>query len=507
LNLPPHLRYQAENTFIIGLTPPPHAPDPTTISHLLDPVITSVAKYGVVPGQDVPTSRHPDGIAVQVKIAPLIADLEGSHKVGGFLAHSAMMFCSFCLCTDDQLEDLNIQSWEPCNGAQVRAQAEAWLHQITKAGQHAQETSTGVRWTPLHRLPYWDPVKHVVLGFMHNWLEGILQHHLRALWGIGRDEKESQKVNELEEDEQWNEEDVLDSADELDDLFQEAAENNFEAAMAMQHTPPPMSPSPSSSFTDTPTTSSLTLSETLDSSLSSTPMPTQSHPNPYAYDRGGDDDDDKDDADYVPIDGLPFSFTDTELQAIRDCIRDVTLPTWIQRPPINLGELSHGKLKAQEYLTLFTCIFPLIIAEFWYITTATNFHRQHFHCFYHLVAATNIIAAFKTSNADADAYTQHFIQYRTAIQHLFSYRPSKPNHHYAMHNGLLLKYWGPLASFSEFPGERMNGMLQKIKTNHHLHMSFNYSALRMVVNTKTRKFGSYNAPSDESSSTGRCFAA
>ncbi|KAF8068046.1 hypothetical protein FPV67DRAFT_1669907 [Lyophyllum atratum] len=118
---------------------------------------------------------------------------------------------------------------------------------------------------------------------------------------------------------------------------------------------------------------------------------------------------------------------------------------------------------------LFTCIFPLIIPEFWYATTATNqSHHEHFHCFRHLVSATNIISAFKTSNADADAYTQHYTHYRIAIQHLFPYRPSKPNHHYAMHNGALLKYWGPLASFSEFPGERMNGMLQKINTNRKL---------------------------------------
>jgi hypothetical protein len=34
-----------------------------------------------------------------------------------------------------------------------------------------------------------------------------------------------------------------------------------------------------------------------------------------------------------------------------------------------------------------------------------------------------------------------------------------------MHNGSLLKFWGPFAALSEFAGERMNGMLQKIKTN------------------------------------------
>ncbi|KAF8219833.1 hypothetical protein L208DRAFT_1135995, partial [Tricholoma matsutake] len=98
---------------------------------------------------------------------PVIADLEGSQKVNGFLAH-----------------------------------AEAWLNQTTKADQNALAKSNGVWWTPLHCLPYWDPVKHVVLGFMHNWLEGILQHHLCSLWRIGQDEDESQKIKEIELDEQ-----------------------------------------------------------------------------------------------------------------------------------------------------------------------------------------------------------------------------------------------------------------------------------------------------------------
>ncbi|KAF8221793.1 hypothetical protein L208DRAFT_1023505, partial [Tricholoma matsutake] len=161
-----------------------------TISHLLEPVIKSVAKYGAAPGQNLPTSRHPDGISVKEKIAPVIADLEGSRKATGFLGH---------------------------------AQVEAWLHQTTKAGRNALQKTIGVRWTPLHNLPYLDPVKHVVLGFMHNWLEGVLQHQLHALWGIGWDEDESQKVKEVEKDEQWSEADVSNSADELDDLFPEAA--------------------------------------------------------------------------------------------------------------------------------------------------------------------------------------------------------------------------------------------------------------------------------------------
>jgi hypothetical protein len=37
----------------------------------------------------------------------------------------------------------------------------------------------------IHRLHYRDLVQHTVLGMMHNWIEGILQHHTHVKWGIG----------------------------------------------------------------------------------------------------------------------------------------------------------------------------------------------------------------------------------------------------------------------------------------------------------------------------------
>ncbi|KAJ6557102.1 hypothetical protein B0H10DRAFT_1967439 [Mycena sp. CBHHK59/15] len=40
----------------------------------------------------------------------------------------------------------------------------------------------------------------------------------------------------------------------------------------------------------------------------------------------------------------------------------------------------------------------------------------------------------------------------------------------------ILKYWGPMAGLNEFWGERMNGMLQRIKTNRH-HYDMDYTML------------------------------
>lgn len=462
LNLPPHLRYRPENTFIVGLTPSPRAPNATTICHLLDPFIASIAKYSLPQGQQVATFYQTNGTSVQVKVAPLVSDLEASRKVSGFLDHAAIMFCSFCLCTHDEIEHLDLNNWQLRNGIHVRQQANEWLHKTTKVAREALQKESGVRWSPFFHLAYWDPVRHVVLGFMHNWLEGILQHHLRTLWAIGRDQKEAQKVKNIDDDEIFSESDIFESESELEDLIEENASyaRRSESMDTDQTTSlPPISHSPSPNRSGTASSGTATPRHQI-----------QENPYPHYLDSIDSDSDDNDtvDLDYMPTDPIPFNFSDAQLTAIHHCIRDITLPTWVQRPPINLGQPGHGKLKAREYLTLFATIFPLIIPEFWYTSEASALEQKHFNCFYHLVSATNIVVSFCTSNASADAYTQHYTQYRSAIQELFPDHPSKPNHHYAMHNAALLKYWGPLAAFSEFPGERMNGMLQEIKTNNQM---------------------------------------
>ena len=121
LNLPPHLCYCHKNIFIASLTPPPNPLSMITISHVIDPVVESALKfkYSTAPCLLVPTCHKPGGIEVDVKVTPLVADLEGSCKVGGFLITAAIMFCTFCLCTHAQLKELNISSWRLHNGHDI----------------------------------------------------------------------------------------------------------------------------------------------------------------------------------------------------------------------------------------------------------------------------------------------------------------------------------------------------------------------------------------------------
>lgn len=281
---------------------------------------------------------------------------------------------------------------------------------------------------------------------MHNWLEGVLEHHLRTLWGIGRDRAHDQRANELDEDEAWDESDVAESASELEELVREADEY----AQQVQQGIPPGPPTPSSS--------EMSVDSDPQSTPTQTPMPT-SPENP--------DTADPDDGEYIEMPEGVYSLPEAFVDALRICISNISLPTWVDRPPGNLGEAKHGKLKAYTYMTLFSAIFPLIVPEFWH-PPRNETDLLHMESFHNLVVATNIVCSYKMCNADADLYTHYYAGYREIIQKLFTFWHSLPNHHFAMHNGDFLKYWGPLPSLSEFPGERLIGMLQDINTSQRL---------------------------------------
>lgn len=277
---------------------------------------------------------------------------------------------------------------------------------------------------------------HIILGYLHNWLEGVLKHQLRVLWGIGRKDKKKK----IGKDEQYTSDDLDESESEVEDL-----EDEEEEWAASRPTPQPTQ------------------------SRESTPQPTQSREStPHAT--SADSDKMRDDPDYVYKQPPAFIVSPGELQTIRNCIRDVSLPTWVARPPTNLGEKRHGKLKADQFLTLFTVIFPLVLPA---VLLERN-DPDRFQSFYDLVASTNILVSFKTLNSEADQYAKHYGAYRKSILTLHPERRSLPNHHYASHNTELLKHWGPMATLSEFPGERMNGRLQKVSTNNHLGEWFHF---------------------------------
>lgn len=446
----------------MAMTPPPYKPDASQLNYLVAPLVDVFKKYGEEPEIRHKTYHHPEGVRVQLKAAtPVIADSPARVQAVGFVGHSATCLCAYCSCRKGELDKTNI-AWVLRSGVKVREQAATWLSQQSTKLREEEEKKNGVRWTPLHRLPYWDPVKHMVLGFMHNWLEGVVQEHQRTLWGIGRRKADNAKVDQRQADEKFRPCDVKQSESELSSLSEPETEDERRYRKT-------------SDQSSTSSNSRMDVDESTDDEGTPTPKgtPTQA---PFLQlepeeDSESDDEDDEDDDEFEnkPIPETVFKMSKTQVEEIRACIQNASIPSCMERLPPNLGEASHGKLKAHEYLTLYSVILPLIVPEFWHShPQPAEEDKMRLENFQHLVACTNIICSFRTSKSEADAYTDLYGRYRRSSRELYPFWPSKPNHHYATHNGAILEFWGPLPVLSEFFGERLIGMCQQVNTNHKL---------------------------------------
>ncbi|KAJ7664830.1 hypothetical protein B0H14DRAFT_3696750 [Mycena olivaceomarginata] len=77
-------------------------------------------------------------------------------------------------------------------------------------------------------------------------------------------------------------------------------------------------------------------------------------------------------------------FDDEAMALIHAGLAGVVIPSWIDRPPVNLGDKTHGKAEGRQLLLL-------------------NFHD--------LVGATHILCSYTTSPAEADRYTEMYSSY------------------------------------------------------------------------------------------------
>ncbi|KAF6741488.1 hypothetical protein DFP72DRAFT_862125 [Ephemerocybe angulata] len=460
LNLPHELQHLPENTFFAGITPPPKEPNVTAITNLLDPIIERF-DYLYRVGKSFRTFNHPEGRLIRAAILVAIGDLLAMRKAMGFAGvGSNRHFCSFCTLHKDNIDELDITKLTPRDDVEVKIAAQESHDAPTVKKKIEIFKKHGVRWTSLHLLDYYrSPVKHTMLGLMHNWIEGILQHHARIFWGIGlttvNAEKELAKVAFKERNAPPESEETVQAADSM------ALDDELESLQS-QAVPPHLSRSTSMEI-DSP--SSLYSPSTPRSDASDSEHGTDTEETEKAQDwDAGNDDDDIDDLTSGPISKV---FSDDEMEFLHQGLSDAVVPSYLARLPTNFGDASHGKLKADQWLIGFSVFFPLILPELW----AANGAKRKLDLldnFAHLVTCTNIVCSSSVSNEDADRYTEHYVEYRRSARDLFSRSSSRPNHHYAMHNGPHMKFYGPLMPLSEYPYETHNGTLQKIKTNHHL---------------------------------------
>jgi hypothetical protein len=183
-NLPPDMRYLPENMYLAGIIPGPGKPSKYHINPILSLLVDELLQFwysGVYFSQ---TAKHPMGALVRCALIPLICDAIGARSVAGFRSISSDRFCTCCELEVRDIEDFDVTKWKPRDLLNHRTEAEAWRKAKTSQDKQLIEERSGIYWSELLRLPYWNPILFTVVDTMHNLYLGLLEDHCRDVWGI-----------------------------------------------------------------------------------------------------------------------------------------------------------------------------------------------------------------------------------------------------------------------------------------------------------------------------------
>jgi hypothetical protein len=181
-SLPREERFRPENVLILGLLPGPQEVGLHRINHYLAPIVDQFLEF--MDGVWMPTSECPGGKKVQAALVAVSSDIPATRKLCGYI--SALAACHRC---EKRATSRNFGGFEDYvewfrerSPEQHRQDAETWRTCPTNAARKAHTANTRVRWSELLRLPYFDPVRSVVIDPMHNLFLGICAWVMKRCW-------------------------------------------------------------------------------------------------------------------------------------------------------------------------------------------------------------------------------------------------------------------------------------------------------------------------------------
>lgn len=179
LNLPRLVRFKRENIIIVGIIPGPREPS-LHMNSFLSPLVSDL--LDLWKGVDL---TLPDGKVAKFRCALLgvSCDLPAGRKVCGFLSYMANLGCTRCYqgfslgFNARDYTNFDRTSWKVRTNQQHRSDVKKILKSPNKTQQSKMESKYGCRSSVLLDLPYFDPVRMLLLDPMHNLFLGTAKHN------------------------------------------------------------------------------------------------------------------------------------------------------------------------------------------------------------------------------------------------------------------------------------------------------------------------------------------
>lgn len=171
MNLPRAIRYKRENIILLGLIPGPKEPS-LSINSYLQPLVKELLVLWK--GVRFQTSQQGSKL-YRCALYCVACDTPAARKIAGFLGHSADLGCLKCYQSfgTGQFGQMNYSGfdrslWKPRTEKQHRKDVQDIQRAHCKTKQRELESEHGCRYSYLLELPYFDPIRMVIIDPMHN---------------------------------------------------------------------------------------------------------------------------------------------------------------------------------------------------------------------------------------------------------------------------------------------------------------------------------------------------
>ncbi|KAI5821817.1 hypothetical protein K523DRAFT_257841, partial [Schizophyllum commune Tattone D] len=157
------------------------------------------------------TARCPHGRHVLGAIWIQANDLPASRQLSGYPPHMSNLCCHICWVTLQKLDNVDISQMRLRVWHVDKAFSLAWRNATSIKEQEELFRKHGIRWSELHRLPYFDAILCSTLDVMHMFFERMLPHHLRVVWGMHVDAEDGLGLAASRPDSDLSEQQVADA--------------------------------------------------------------------------------------------------------------------------------------------------------------------------------------------------------------------------------------------------------------------------------------------------------
>ena len=183
LNLPVHLRYLQENMYVAGVIA--GKPSEDEIIHYLQLVVDDLLEFWNPGVHFSRTYNYPYGIIYKGMLVPVICDMLAARQaIGQAASPLAHYFCTFCDLDIDDIDILDRSEWPSKDITHIRHYAGLWKEAASEKDQKMLFQASGLRWSPLLQLSYWNPILFTIIDSMHTLDLNLFQNHCRVLFQI-----------------------------------------------------------------------------------------------------------------------------------------------------------------------------------------------------------------------------------------------------------------------------------------------------------------------------------